>query len=226
MERPTENSEAQRSFAVSARRAINTGCTPDELKALIDEEARALSVGDDIRKFFLGYIAAERSKVSAPEDFDSVATGMLENMRDWHHKPDMTLEEAKAQIFNKWNEAERGLAYLASNDNAEVDMYFKGSDGQLYVVPFDLNLLRFPSLEGERAIGRDQLHEYLLAYSPFKAFASTMNSFGPGGYDNTPNKGFRESVEKLLEASRQRTQGDLLRQKEISRHEVLDQLGV
>lgn len=118
------------------------------------------------------------------------------------------------------------MIWLEKNDGRL--RLFAGVDptGQLYKVAFDLNLLKFSSKEGAKTISRDTLHRHLLNHSPFKAFASTMNSFAPGGFDNTPNKGFRDCVNYLLEAAYQRRNVELTNQREMSRQGVLDQMGL
>ncbi len=222
METIPNDSEVKKSFATGARRVLNSGLSVEELKNLIDQEAKSVSVGEDIRAFLMEYVSTNKEQISQPADFDAVAAKYLDRMREWQHKPDMTLEEVRTQMFTPWEKVERGLAYLSSEDHSEVDMYFKGSDGQLYRVAFDLKLLKFSSENGEESIDRDTLHNYLLAHSPFKAFSGTMIS----EFGHYEEKKFMKCVTNLLEASRQRRDGEMLKQKEATRQSLLDQLGL
>ncbi len=226
METPSENPAAQKSFVAETRRALARGLTATELTVLIEQEAQAVLVGEDIGRFLIEYISSNKVRVSEPADFHAVAAGQLNDMRGDRYAPELMLDEARASIFLEWDSAERGLTYLASEHPSQVDMYFKGADGQLYMVNFNLKSLQFPSAEGVETIDQDTFHRYLLQHSPFKAFASTMNSFGPGGYDNTPNGGFRDCVKALLGASQERNEGALRRQQEVAHQSLLDQIGL
>ena len=222
MERIPNDSEANKSFSMGARRALNSGLSVEELKNLVDQESKSVSVGEDIRAFLMEYVSKNKVQISQPADFDAVAAEYLERMREWHDKPDMTLEEVRTEMFTPWQEAERGLAYFSPVDQYEVDMYFKGSDGQLYRVALDLKPLKYSTKNGEYTVSSDSLSSYLLAHSPFKAFSGAMIS----EFGDYEEKKFMKCVTNLLEASRQRRDGEMLQQKEATRQSLLDQLGL
>jgi hypothetical protein len=190
---PDNQPEIPNELHTTILQALDSGIDANMLIKAIEEEAAKRTIKEDelaqtkIQDELKMFIDSNKVTLSTPEDFEQLRK---EERERWGDK-----EYTEGQVnhfFSYWEQAPVGKAFLQSSDKKQVTMLYKGSDGNLHMVEFDLDKL---IINGKK-VDRDGLHALLDHYSPFKTVVKEFDFHGNprGSHDN---RDFMKFVEQL-----------------------------
>lgn len=205
-------------FQTATSDALDAGVIPNQLVQGVRDEAGARSAAEGeatrlrIQAELKTYIDSHKVRLSTPQDFEDLRAKERSKWGDASYAEDQV-----DHTFSFWEEAPAAKAFLSSDDPNQLLMLYKGSDGQLYSVAFDL---RDFLMNGER-VGRNQLHAYLNEYSPFITVVDLRDLHGyPSGSGN--DRGFIEFVQKLHVVCRERFHRESAAARKRTRESLVD----